>query len=683
MITDKVAGFRLSLSQSRFWLTDTSPLDAMRSACRVRIEGRLDPNALERALADSVRRHEALRLEFERLPGMRTPVQTPAAAGGLDWAAENLPVGSPEQLEEWARGALTEAWQGGPDGAAGSQLRARLCSIPDTEHVLILSAPAAAADVASLVRLVVQAERDVRGAQGAEEQALSYLQFSEWQREVIADPDAESSHAHWKRQMAALSEAPWDLPFELADAEQGFAPGLVELAADAAGEPLTELARREEIPERSLLAALWCGLLGRYSRTQGERASLGLVVSGREYEVLEGAVGPFEKVVPIHLTVDESRSWLDAARSLERGLEQAEELAEAFVWGSVDGSEVQEDSGYPTVVYEPRQPLAAGEDGLASWSVDRRLGCCDRFRLKLAAELGEGVLRASVQYDRGRYEEPDMARLAAQLEALIAAALADPEVPLAALNGAPAPVRAAPETFEAPPRTVLERFEEQVGLGPSRPAVRGPDGGLTYGDLDLEADRLARRLAQLGAGPEERVAVFLERSSRMLVAILGAFKAGCAYVVLDPSQPAKRLEAMTGDCGASILVTERQLVSAAPELRHVVVLDDLSEDGGGAGVAPGRRAVPDGLAYVVFTSGSTGRPKGVAVGHRAAGDLCRSRDPAPGPARRGKLRHRLDLRSGPGTYRGLPGALLRRLPSRARAGRRDGSGGRRPLLRAP
>ena len=172
-----------------------------------------------------------------------------------------------------------------------------------------------------------------------------------------------------------------------------------------------------------------------------------------------------------------------------------------------------------------------------------------------------------------------------------------------------------------------ELIEEQVERTPEAVAVSFEGRRLTYRELDQRADRLAGTLAGLGAGPETLVGVCLERSPEMIVALLGVWKAGAAYVPMDPSYPEDRLAYMVADAGILLLIAD----GAAPEsLRanaRIVPLD--GEIGTGEG-RPGISAGPETLAYVIYTSGSTGRPKGVEISQGALVNFMQSMRAQPG-----------------------------------------------------
>ncbi|HYN84384.1 MAG TPA: MupA/Atu3671 family FMN-dependent luciferase-like monooxygenase, partial [Pyrinomonadaceae bacterium] len=164
---------------------------------------------------------------------------------------------------------------------------------------------------------------------------------------------------------------------------------------------------------------------------------------------------------------------------------------------------------------------------------------------------------------------------------------------------------------------------------------------VTYGELNRRANRLAARLRAEGAGPGALVAVYVERSAEMVVALLAVLKAGAAYVPLDPAYPRERLSFMLEDSGARVVVTQELLADELPPHAARVVLVDADDDsarhvgGGASDASPAAGVTADNLAYVIYTSGSTGRPKGVMVSHRNVVNFFAAMDERVGARERG------------------------------------------------
>jgi non-ribosomal peptide synthetase component F len=173
--------------------------------------------------------------------------------------------------------------------------------------------------------------------------------------------------------------------------------------------------------------------------------------------------------------------------------------------------------------------------------------------------------------------------------------------------------------------TLPELFERQVARVPDAVAVVCEGAGLSYAELDARANRLARYLVSLGAGPEGLVAVVMERSAALVVALVAVLKSGAAYLPVDPEYPAGRIAFMLADAGAVLLVCDQVMAARVPGggIPRVVVDDEVCA-AAVAGFPAARledreRVAPLGPAhpaYVIYTSGTAGRPKGVVVEHR-------------------------------------------------------------------
>jgi amino acid adenylation domain-containing protein len=173
---------------------------------------------------------------------------------------------------------------------------------------------------------------------------------------------------------------------------------------------------------------------------------------------------------------------------------------------------------------------------------------------------------------------------------------------------------------------LYELFEDQVARTPDAMAVVCRQQQLTFAQLDRRANAVAHDLRRAGVGPDRLVGVFAERSIAMVVALIGVWKAGAAYVPLDAQSPRERLAFLVGDCAPAALLVQPQLRARLPQTSvSVIELDDTHEQSSECFIE-GRRAAPLGahvgqLAYVIYTSGSTGQPKGVMIDQRGVINL--------------------------------------------------------------
>lgn len=230
-------------------------------------------------------------------------------------------------------------------------------------------------------------------------------------------------------------------------------------------------------------------------------------------------------------------------------------------------------------------------------------------------------------YDRRRFDAEEIDRLAGHFSTFLKSIATKPDWKIASLpllteeelhrmlvewNGSSVVVPSG--------KCIHHFFESQVRLTPGAVALIVGEERLDYLELNGRANKMARRLQTTGVGPEVLVAVCLERSVDMVVAILGILKAGGAYVPLDPTYPQARVNHILRDSGASVLVTRGNLARALEHYDGTVVdldtdiaiIERFGDKDASSGVSS------DNLAYVIYTSGSTGKPKGVAIEHRSA-----------------------------------------------------------------
>src|SRR5690606_3200396 len=252
-----------------------------------------------------------------------------------------------------------------------------------------------------------------------------------------------------------------------------------------------------------------------------------------------------------------------------------------------------------------------------------------KFDLGLSFVERGGDLHGSLRYAADLFDDATIERMAGHFRNLVDGIVADPNSKLSAL-----PLMGAREldqilvqwndTAHDYPlhKTLHQLFEEQAARTPDACAVVFEDRQLDYATLDREANRLAHHLRTLGVGPDVVVALCMQRSLEMMVAILGIMKAGGAWVPTDPDSPAARIAFVLDDSAAPVVLTQQAVLERIRETgtrAHAIALDspgwrDLAD--ALPATRPEPLAGPDHLAYVIYTSGSTGKPKGAMIPHR-------------------------------------------------------------------
>ncbi|HEY0805376.1 MAG TPA: amino acid adenylation domain-containing protein, partial [Pseudonocardiaceae bacterium] len=217
-------------------------------------------------------------------------------------------------------------------------------------------------------------------------------------------------------------------------------------------------------------------------------------------------------------------------------------------------------------------------------------------------------------------DEASVARMAAHFARLIAAAPREPDVRISALDLAapdePRPVFVPPSAPADETGSLVGLFAARVRARPDAPAVSGPDGALTYAELDRSANRLARLLATRGVRPGDIVGIHLGRSVATVTAMLAVLKTGAAYLPLDPDHPAARTAGLLADAGVVAVLSSTGAADRLPDdVTRILVDTDRELIDAQPETAPSVAISPDDAAYVLYTSGTTGAPKGVVVTH--------------------------------------------------------------------
>ncbi|HSF43044.1 MAG TPA: non-ribosomal peptide synthase/polyketide synthase [Thermoanaerobaculia bacterium] len=625
-MTQQVAGYRLSPQQRRLWQLQRADGDRpYRVRALARVRGKIDPALLEEAVFAVVERFEILRTTFVCAPGLTLPLQR-VNGSGVDWRepadfSHLSPRERQASLEELFRAAGEEPF----DLEKGPLLRLVVARLDAEEQALILSLPALCADAVTLANLVDEIGRECAARTGeapaveaAEEELLQYADLAEWQNELLEGEETEAGREHWARWNPASARA-LRVPFEKTPAEGArFDPRVLPIKVDPVGaRRLAALAEEAGVSMATLLLTAWQTVLWRLTG-RGE-ITLGLASEGRTYEGLSGSLGPLARYVPLDCGLEGDLRFLDLADRVRASVDAAAEWEEFFRWertAELHGLTLEETVFAASFgAFAPRTTTG----GAATWEVVRCESCVDRFRLELAVRTSE-ELSAEIRFDASLFDPEDVAILGRAWAALVAAAAAEPwtrlgELPLLAPAERPRVATSpGPEPAEGP--LVHELFVEQARRVPERAAAICEGRALTFRDLDESSARLARLLRRHGVGPGTLVAICLERSLELPLAVLGVLRAGGAYLPLEPGLPAERKALLLGDARPAVVLTASVHLPSLPTGAEAICLDGPWEDGIEPAGPPACGVTPSDLVYVLYTSGSTGTPKGVAVEHR-------------------------------------------------------------------
>ena len=627
----------LSFPQQRLWFLEQMGVagNSYTIPMNMRLRGRLDVPALQSALTEIVRRHEALRTVFR--DGDGEPEQAVLPPHRVE-----LPILDLSGLDNRAREdevrRLVNVHNARPfDLSLDPVLRAELLVLGEDEHVLLSAVHHIAFDgwsVAVLLRELSMLYQAFRAGEASPLTALpiQYSDFAVWQRRTFADVAENKGLAYWRDQLRDVP--PLDLPTDRPRPPVlGFRGGSCnfQLTAETL-QSLETLTREHRATTFMALLAAFAALLQRYSGE--ERIAVGSPIAGRDRIEIEGLIGFF--VNSIVLAVD-----LSGEPSFAEALARVRDVAlDAFAHSDVPFERLVEElrpdrrldrNPLFQVMFALHQREAMAPvidlEGLVVEPIPFE-EMTSRFDLELHVWTDDKGAHGLCTYNLDLFERATIERMMAQLGLLLQRAVASPHVPLSQLPLVTDTERQMLDRWQGrvtgkPQHCLHQLFEEQVRHAPDTLALVFGETRLTLGELNARANRVAHLLISRGVGPEDVVSLCLDRGADMIVAFLGAMKAGACYLPVDPAEPLDRLQFILADSRASVHLTRtRHAALFADSGRPVILLDESAPAPAGQPDADPRIPVqPDNLAYIIYTSGSTGRPKGIEGRHGTIANL--------------------------------------------------------------
>nr|QEO74439.1 phosphopantetheine-binding domain-containing pro [uncultured bacterium] len=633
---DRSAGVPASFSQQRLWFLDqlAPGTSAYNVPLLFRLRGPLDVAALRRALAVLVARHETLRTRFEARAGR--PVQIVEDDAEVHLVVEDVETApDPEaalrdRLEAHARQPI-------PLDVA-PLIRAHLVRVGADDHVLLCLMHHIVSDGWSLDIVFDEIAVCYSAFTAGEEPELpdlpvQYADFAVFQREQMSGERLDRELRYWREALAgapAALELPTDRPRPPVQTFRG-ALHLTRIDSGTAA-AVRRLGEREGATLYMVLLAAFDAFLARI--TGQHDIVVGSPIAGRNRPEIEGVIGFFVNTLAVRVDLAGDPSFAEVVRRVRRAALGAYAHQELPFDRVVEDLQPARDLAY-TPVFQvmfalqnapfdpPRMPGIVPED----ITIDKGGTPTD-----LVVEVAEadGGLAVAFTYATDLFDPATIERFARWFVNVVRAAAADPERRLGELvlpgederrellSLSRPPAAARPYPRDASVASLVAR-----PVDPAAPAVVDDTGRITYDALIRRADDVAAQLRAVGVRPGDRVGVCIPRSAELWASCLGVWRAGAAYVPLDPEYPSDRLAFMLRDSVARVVVTTEglaEVVAAGDDAPAAVVLSSTRRPNPRT-VAPAATGGGDAVAYVMYTSGSTGQPKGIEVPHRAIARL--------------------------------------------------------------
>ncbi len=605
-----------------------SGVDISQFVCRMHHS--LDVSAFRAAWSRVVSRHAVLRTGFN-WEGSEEPRQMIYDEAELEFEVadvKGLPTGEQEERLDSHLGADRRR---GFDVTKPPLIRIAVFLVSDDENIFVWSLHHLPLDALSCVIIIKEVfaiyEAIVEGREVTLDEPVPYRKYIEW----LQTQDIAAAERFWRAMLKGFA-TPVSLSVahdaqRLAKTAGSFRE--MEITLPAGIKPaLRALAKENGFTLYSCCAGAWAILLSRYS---GAADVVFASIRGGRGVPIEGAasiVGMLINTLPIRARADEKKPLLAFLKELReqhiaaRAFEHSP-LAKIQRWSEVQpGTPLFESFiNYRNVPWDWMLNSFGGYFLKQEWTVRQQAN------IPLSLDIyEEPELRVVAYYDTSLFDAGAIEAMLGHYRTLLEGFAANPR---GAIGDLPMLTEAERRTIlvewnksEADyPRgkTIHALFEEHARRAPGATAVALGQRSLTYGEMNERANKLARHLRKHGVGVGTPVAVCMDRTIEMVVALVATLKSGGAYVPMDPSYPLERLAFMLEDTNAPVLLTEERIVGGLPgHAAHTIRLDAdwgivAGEEGndleGGAGA--------EDMAYIIYTSGSTGKPKGVCCRHRS------------------------------------------------------------------
>lgn len=591
----------------------------------------LDEEAFREAWARLVRRHAILRTAF-LWRNADAPLQHVDPTATMPWLELDWRGFDTEERESRFDTYLAEDRLSGFDMETAPLHRLSLIRIAENERWAVWTSHHALLDGRArhivLKELFLFYEALCKGQDLLLPTPTPYRNYVDW----LASRNFSESEPYWRNLLSGFTEPNRILsarptPRPLSPAHTiGLAEAWVPIPLYA---DLRALAEKLNVTLNTLVQAAWGVLVSHHSGL--DDVVFGATRSCRK-SVPDGnsMVGVIINTTPVRVKIDPERRVADFIRELRQqhlAIRDHEHtpMARVHEWSDVPpGAPL-----FTTIVMFENYDVVKAEGG--DWDKRRFDVKAQTDHLVLAGYLDHSLL-LKIEYDRHLFDDDAVERMLKQVLSILESFARSPDGKLGEIPSLPDAekhrvLREWNETkTDYPAISLGELFRAQAERSPNAIAVACGNDHLSYGELERRSNQLARFLKTRGIGPGHVVALLLDRSCDLAVALLGILKSGGAYLPLDPAYPAERLAYMLEDAQAKMLLSRAKLadVLAAPAAELLRLDADWERLIAGQSVAPiiPSEAGPDDTAYLMYTSGSTGLPKGVMVAHRGIVNLC-------------------------------------------------------------
>ncbi|MGG3871097.1 non-ribosomal peptide synthase/polyketide synthase [Brevibacillus laterosporus] len=578
------------------------------------MEGNLDIQRFEYAMQSIVDQHEALRTSFHSIEGEPSQKVHPSVQ------VEIVRMNSKEDQIEQIVSDFIQPF----DLSMAPLLRVGLLTLEEQKHLFLLDIHHIVSDGVSISVFIEEFMKLYRG-ESLPELRIHYKDFAVWQNELFRSEIFEKQENYWintlKGEIPVL-QLPTDSSRPASQSFEGDGVDFVISKQLTSG--LYEIAARSGATLYMVLLSAYSVLLSKYAGQ--EEIVIGSPIAGRRHADVERMMGSFINTLAM-------RTYPEAGKTVDKFIAEVKQIAlGAFEHQDypfealVDKLDVPRDfSRNPLfdtmLVLQNMDQTTLELDQLRITSYDF-VHSISKVDMTLFASEADGEIHCKLQYSTALFKRETIEQFAKHFRMImrvftenIGIKLA--EIPLLTKEEQADLLTRTSGIKADPPRdmTMYDLFEACVKKYPVQNAVVFGNDKLTYQDLHEKANHVAALLQAKGVRPNKIVGIMTPPSLEMMVGIMGIWRAGGAYLPIDPDAPIERITYMLEDSKVDVVVTLNDLSNALPASVSTLALDKAMLDHELQLPATTKVSSED-LAYVIYTSGTTGMPKGVQITHR-------------------------------------------------------------------
>ena len=618
----------------------------------LRLDGRLDEAAFQTALDTLFTRHGSLRTSFSYTDDGQ-PYQIVSSESHLPITQLDMSNLAEDIREKEALSWVQEEVQRPFSLNQAPLIRISHIRLAEQQHILVIvmhhiitdgwSMDIFVREFLHLYTCLVQNQPS-----NLPEMPIQYTDFAAWQRNWLQGDVLAQQMAYWEAHLTdapAVLALPTDLPRPKMQSTHGST--YTKRLPVKLTQPLTQLGQHTKSTLFMTLLAAYNVLLNRYS--QQDDIVVGTPIANRNYPEIENLIGFFVNMLSLRTRIGENETFITLLNQVQQTALDAYDHQDIPFEQVVNNLQPIRDTSHSPIfqvsfsLENANAPLPQLNDlTLTPLMAESKTA---KYDLTLTVTETNNSLLCTWEYSSDLFLPETIARMHMHYETLLQAIVTNPQQPIAKL---PFLLKSEKQQMlyrwndtkrPFPAQHLHQLISHQANQTPQRIAVSDGHTSLTYQQLETQSNQLAHHLLTLGVQPDTFVAISVDRTAQMLIGLLGILKSGGAYLPLDPTFPAQRIQFMLADAQAPLLITQTNIVDTLPSHNaQVICLDTVMPELADLPITlPETAVLPHHLAYIIYTSGSTGRPKGVQIRHDSVVNLMTGMQNKPGVAATDKL----------------------------------------------